>query len=321
MNYFLFKLQFETAVHFGGSESALSLYTSEQTLRADTLFSALCHEALVQGGQEALQHLCEMVQQGKLLLSDMMPWCGKQFFLPKPLMPSSSTEEVDTKLRKKVKKLAWIPVTEFDRYAKSLHEGHFDPQNVPESFGVQYEQTKAAVPSEEDATPYQVGLFRFAPDCGLYFICGCAEDEQVAQMEDLLDGLGMSGIGGRVSTGCGKFCVAGKIELDHAADTQTRWMARALSTKSTQNLLLTTSLPQEQELDAALDGAAFQLVRRSGFMASERVQSPIKKRTQYFLAAGSVLKNTYQGALYDVGLTEAHPVYRYAKPIFMGVTL
>ena len=47
MNYFLFKLQFDTAVHFGGADSALSLYTSEETLRADTLFSALCHETLV----------------------------------------------------------------------------------------------------------------------------------------------------------------------------------------------------------------------------------------------------------------------------------
>ena len=35
MNYFLFKLQFDTAVHFGGADSALSLYTSEETLRAD----------------------------------------------------------------------------------------------------------------------------------------------------------------------------------------------------------------------------------------------------------------------------------------------
>ena len=33
MNYFLFKLQFDTAVHFGGADSALSLYTSEETLR------------------------------------------------------------------------------------------------------------------------------------------------------------------------------------------------------------------------------------------------------------------------------------------------
>ena len=29
MNYFLFKLQFDTAVHFGGADSAFSIYTSE----------------------------------------------------------------------------------------------------------------------------------------------------------------------------------------------------------------------------------------------------------------------------------------------------
>ena len=68
MNYFLFKLQFDTAVHFGGADSALSLYTSEETLRADTLFSALCHETLVQHGEEALEQLCAQVRQGKFLL-------------------------------------------------------------------------------------------------------------------------------------------------------------------------------------------------------------------------------------------------------------
>ena len=73
MNYFLFKLQFDTAVHFGGADSALSLYTSEETLRADTLFSALCHETLVQHGEEALEQLCAQVRQGKFLLSDTMP--------------------------------------------------------------------------------------------------------------------------------------------------------------------------------------------------------------------------------------------------------
>lgn len=65
MNYFLFKLQFDTAVHFGGSDSALSLYTSEETLRADTLFSALCHETLVQQGEAALERLCESVRPGQ----------------------------------------------------------------------------------------------------------------------------------------------------------------------------------------------------------------------------------------------------------------
>ena len=56
-------------------------------------------------------------------------------------------------------------------------------------------------------------------------------------------------------------------------------------------------------------------------MASDRVETPLKKKTQYALAAGSVLQHPYQGALYDVCLTDTHPAYRYSKPILMGVTL
>ena len=51
------------------------------------------------------------------------------------------------------------------------------------------------------------------------------------------------------------------------------------------------------------------------------METPIKKQTQYFLTAGSVLQHTYQGELYDVGIGVSHSVYRYSKPLFMGVTL
>lgn len=321
MNYFLFKLQFDTAVHFGGSDSALSLYTSEETLRADTLFSALCHETLVQQGEAALERLCERVRQGKLLFSDTMPWYDKTFYLPKPIAASESTEEVETTLRKKVKKMAWIPVLAFDRYAKSLHAGHFTPDDQPESFGTHYEQTKAKIPAQGDTKPYQVGLFRFAPNCGLYFICGVSESGQDKKLHALLEGLGVTGIGGRVSTGYGKFHVVQKLCLNTPPDAQAKWLRRALAANRAPYLLLTTSLPQANELDSALKDASFQLVRRSGFMASDRVETPLKKKTQYALAAGSVLQHPYQGALYDVSLTDTHPAYRYSKPILMGVTL
>ena len=112
-----------------------------------------------------------------------------------------------------------------------------------------------------------------------------------------------------------------KIYLNEPFDEQTEWMYHALSSEHAPYLLLSTSLPQADEMDNALESASFQLVRRSGFMASDRVETPLKKKTQYALSAGSVLQNRYQGALYDVGLSDVHPVYRYSKPIFMGVTL
>ena len=322
MNYFLFKLRFDTAVHFGSSDSALSLYTSEETLPADTLFSALCHEALAQQGEPGLEQLCAAVQQGRLLFSDTMPWRGSTFYLPKPIAASGSTAEVPTVLRKKIKKLAWLPVLEFDWYARSLHAAPYIPQDLPEYFGVHYEQTRAEVPAQGDTRPYQVGAFRFAEDCGLYFVCACAEKAQAALLERLLRGLGLTGIGGKVSAGCGKFHLEQVRSMDAPADAQDQWMRRALQAQHGPYLLLTTSLPQADELDAALEGdCSFQLVRRGGFMASDRVTTPLKKKTQYYLAAGSVLQHTYQGALYDVGLTDAHPVYRYSKPLFMGVEL
>ena len=67
MNYFLFKLRFETAVHFGPSDAALSLAASEEHVRADTLFSALCQTALCLYGPEGVEELCGQVQEGKLL--------------------------------------------------------------------------------------------------------------------------------------------------------------------------------------------------------------------------------------------------------------
>ena len=127
MTYFLIVLAFDTAVHFGTSDSALSLSTSEQTFRADTLFSALCHTALALSGSEGVEQLCQAVRQDRLRLTDAMPWRGDTLYLPKPLLPAGFDETMDTVTRKKIKKMAWLPVKSFDRYLASLHGGRFEP--------------------------------------------------------------------------------------------------------------------------------------------------------------------------------------------------
>ena len=135
-----------------------------------------------------------------------------------------------------------------------------------------------------------------------------------------LDYLG--GIGGRTSAGYGRFHLDSEpICLNTAEDASLRWMLQALERGTAPYLLLTSSLPTGEEMDAALEGAAFQLARRGGFASTEWVETPVKKQTQYFLTAGSVLQHTYQGELCDVGIGVPHPVYRYSKPLFMGVTL
>ena len=173
-----------------------------------------------------------------------------------------------------------------------------------------------------NAKPYFVGLYRLHAGCGLYVLCACEGNDQLKMLKELFTLLGLSGIGGRTSAGYGRFHLDGDpICLNTAEEESTLWMLQALERGTAPYLLLTSSLPTGEEMDAALEGAAFQLARRGGFASTEWVETPVKKQTQYFLTAGSVLQHTYQGELCDVGIGVPHPVYRYSKPLFMGVTL
>lgn len=204
MNYFLLKLAFDTAVHFGGSDSAVGSQSSALTLRADTIFSALCHTALEVYGEPALEELLVSADADALRISDAMPWRGDTFYLPKPIAASTSPAELSTVERKAVKKLAWIPASKFDRYTTSLHSGTYPLDELDQSFGQAYEQTKASVTDGADAKPYFVGLYRLHAGCGLYVLCACEGNDQLKMLKELFTLLGLSGIGGRTSAGYGR---------------------------------------------------------------------------------------------------------------------
>ena len=158
MNYFLLKLAFDTAVHFGGSDSAVGSQSSALTLRADTIFSALCHTALEVYGEPALEELLVSADADALRISNAMPWRGDSFYLP--IAASTSPAELSTVERKAVKKLAWIPVSKFDRYTASLHSGAYPLGELDQSFGQAYEQTKASVTDGAAADDILDSIFR-----------------------------------------------------------------------------------------------------------------------------------------------------------------
>jgi hypothetical protein len=139
-------------------------------------------------------------------------------------------------------------------------------------------------------------------------------------IDELVTALGFSGIGGKVSAGYGKFAVLAVNELEGSADTQHRWLYAAKQRSGGAQLLLTTSLPGEGELEPVLTDASYQLVRRAGFVGAN-ADAPGKKQTQYFLDAGSVTKMRFEGDVYPVADLDTHMVYRYSKPMFLGVAL
>jgi len=322
MSFYLFKLRFTAAVHFGSGDGALNLYSSEETFRADTLFSALCHTALSLGGESELNRLVQLARDGVIRFSDSMPFCGDTLYLPKPCALGENSTELPADERKAVKKLRWLPVEDIPAFSESIRGGKpFVPREEPR-FGVHQERTGARIAPGEDTLPYQIGCYRFMPDCGLWFLCSCAE-EQFPRLEKLVTALGLGGIGGKIGAGFGSFeLYEDPIDLDAPFDPQTDWLSQALHAEASKYLLLSSALPREEELASVLDDAAYQLIRRGGYVRSEMYnERPLKKATQYFIASGAVLSHPFEGDIYDVGNQGSHPVYRYGKPIFLGVAL
>ena len=101
MEYTMYRLTFQTAVHFGRQ----NLDEGEYTCCADTLFSALCQEAF-KLGEHVLQRLYHETKEGKLLFSDTFPYMKQTYFLPKPIKRiESDRREGDSTVKKAFKKL------------------------------------------------------------------------------------------------------------------------------------------------------------------------------------------------------------------------
>lgn len=327
MNYSVYKFLFDTPVHLGTSDTALNLESATDHLLADTLFSALCQEALKLKGPQGPELLYEKAKNGKIVLSDTMPWQEDQIYLPKPTLTGkrniSKDENVDPRNRKALKNINWIALNEFDTYVDALKEGErYIPHKAQFGEPVQFTRVSILELPEKYSDPYYVGAYEFYDQTGLYFILGYEDEEDKKLIESLLKGLEYSGIGGKISSGLGKFHVKEKIDLEKSNDPELKSLLDRLKSQSNQYMLLTTSLPTDSELDQALEDASFSLIRRSGFIQSEDFSnSLVKKKTQFFLNSGSVLSDKYEGDVYNVAPENfgSHPVYRYSMPIFLKV--
>ncbi|MFA6808575.1 MAG: type III-A CRISPR-associated RAMP protein Csm4 [Eubacteriales bacterium] len=326
MKYCLYRLKFKTAVHIGDDSGKTSLASSEMTIHADTLFSALCYEALQCGGQELLDKLCSAIKTNDLLLSDALPYNTQEYFLPKPIMKiSRHREQSDSSLKKKFKALKYIPVSQFENYLGSLNNKNtFDPDNVCTSFGNQETITRAAIKGVEETNPYHVGVYRFFDNCGLYIIIAYKENEKKLLFKRLLNALSFSGIGGKRTSGLGKFEIVEEIELDKTVEENALKILSEMLTDNTSDfhMGISISLPKEEELDTVTESGFYSLIRRGGFVQSQSYSdTPLKKKIIYLFSAGSCFKQTYEGDIYDVSFHGSHPVYRYAKPVFVGVKI
>lgn len=308
MKYKVYKLKFNTAVHIGKGR----LEDAENTLMADTIFSALCTEAAADS-PETVEALADMVRTDRLVLSDAMPYHDDRLYIVKPYISPANADESNSAQKKQAKKLKYIEVGKLDDYLSGRLDIEAANKEL-EAMGQKEIRTMASVSDIEDTRPYPVGAYRFEKGWGLYIIAGYETDDVLQLVDRLMTSLSYSGIGGKRSAGLGRF------EFE-AADAP-KELTAALSNTSdcTQYILLSSAMAAGDGLSEVLDGARYMLEKRSGFVYSDTYADTNCKKNDIFLfRAGSVFKTTFSGVLADVSVAGSHPVYRYAKPIFMGV--
>lgn len=304
------RLSFQGPVHFGGGR----LSDGEPTCDVATLFSAFYIEALRMG---CAGRLLAAAKVGDFALSDAFPYIGHELYLPKPMVKpgtfdkgASLNDLQNSRARKANKKLGYVAAKRYVSYLK----GSFDAVREVENFklGQAFLQTKVNLlrARGDDAEPYHVGGFAFEPGAGLYFLI-----KSPFPVEPLLEQLSYSGLGGKRSSGFGRFSFSvkdagGLGELVNAEPS------------GRPSVLLSTSTPAVDELsDRLLQGARYRLVRRGGFVQSTvHAATPQKKRDLYLFAPGSMFNRRFNGDVFDVNATPgAHPVYRYARALWMEV--
>ncbi|MDR1101868.1 MAG: type III-A CRISPR-associated RAMP protein Csm4 [Clostridiales bacterium] len=277
----IFKLRFNTPIHIGNGV----LTGTSVSICADTLFSALCCEAVKIGKLDALKN-------GVLVLSDCFPFIDDEYYIPKPMMNLEIAEDVD---KKQMRALEFISLSVLGEQI----DPEFEKGIVDELW---IKTVRQNLDSKGD--PFFIASFHFKRG-GLYFLT----EGQEALMDELVHMLQFTGIGGKRSSGFGKFT----YEIADAADFD-------FSKKSDEYVTLSTCMAKTDELENALVGAKYLLKKRGGYVASFNYADRfLKKRDFYSFASGSVFQNKFEGDIFDVSQNGNHPVWRYAKPLFLAV--
>ena len=299
MKYRLYRLSFPYGIHAGEH----NLDESLTSFCADTLFSALFMEAMKRS-EDHSERFLQAVKEGKILLSDAFPYIGGTNYLPKPLCRVDvKGEQGDSVMKKAFKGLSYVPMDKMDQYLLGELDAVAEKEKLSE-LGVHDLKTSAAIAGHEETMPYHVGVFTFHKGNGLYLIIGAEDGTEVGE---LLGALSFAGIGGKRSSGYGRFIIEEAIDLKEEPFTETGSLYMTLS----------TALPREEEMEPALDHASYQMIRRGGFVASAAYAEEFRKKQDLFvMSAGSCFSGRFSGDVYDVSEGGKHPVFRYAKPLF-----
>lgn len=317
MQYYLYKLKFPSGVHFGSEKEGIGLENITPNCHCDTFFSALCIEILGLEGENGLETFCKKTENGEFLFSDLLPFVDDDFLIPKPILfnDKKADEQVGDSVKKKMmKKLQFVSVTKLKEYFNGeAQEPYFSETAL-------YEKSSPSRADEKNGL-YSVAVTRFKENCGLYFIVKMNADKK-EWFDRVIKSLSLSGLGGKRTAGYGRFEVEEEFEL--LKDTNkpnASVFADLLEKESPFYLSLSAFYPNEDDIEDLKDGY-YTLLPRQGYIQSQTYSDKIaKKLPTVMINAGSCFRKRFSGRIADLKNGGEHSVYRYGKPIMIGIDI
>lgn len=293
----------------------------------------MCNEA-ANKGSDAVETLVKKTAEGKIVFSSLFPYwrtadSDLYFYLPKPLLKLEQEEQRSAKSFEEIKQLA----TKLKKQKKStyirasqinslLESGGSDRQFAVPEFAAPLVAGRVAL-REEKPLPYYVGSYVFSENSGLYFILGVEHEEEFMLIKELLLSLGYSGIGGKRSSGYGKFEQADEewelFDDGGVYDDDTAIALMLYNEKSKHQMCLAPVCPHADELAVVKQGS-YKLIKRGGFIASSAAKDNIKRNSIYMLQEGSCFSERLRGQMLQQTVDGlAHDVYRDGIGMFVGL--
>lgn len=295
MKYNIYKLNLKNA-HFGNG----TLASSEAAFTADRLYSALYMEALNLGKEK---EFFDLTKSNDFRMSDAFPYMEEPY-LPFPVdIPQGIIEQKDLKesyqMQAAAKKIKYLPMSLWEDLWKGA-------VTVAELLNYQDGLFVNRVETKKGVDPFNVGV-SYYNGTSLYIIATPSE-----LFDTLMQSLQYTGIGGKKSSGYGTYQLE-KLDLPSEFEGRLNFGGR-------KSMLLSTSLPRDNELDEVMTDAKYKLVKRSGYVYSESAAHILKKQVLYKFKAGSIFGHTYQGDIYDVRPKDfEHSVWSYSKALFYQI--
>jgi CRISPR-associated protein Csm4 len=298
------------------------------------MFSAICSEMVSAQSYDTLEKFVNLAKNGRLKLSDLFPYHSDDkgntsFYLPRPKIDFNTSIDTDdlkkTRSRlmneKFLSKEKFFKITELKKIFEMLATGKNRIR------GEIIEFTESSVTTKVNcrngvSMPYFISSQTFKEGNGLYGIIeldisDIAEKEVILnQLQNFIELLGYSGIGGKRSSGYGKFELLDDI-LDVAEGDFYEDIAELnnmlTAEKATMYMSVSVLHPLESELSDVKKGW-YSIKKRSGFSDN------IKRNDIYMIEAGSCFQKKIIGNIIDISDKRInHPVYKYGAGMYVGL--